>query len=128
MSSHPLSAAALALLALALLGCAAPSDDAARGKAVPDPVAHEDLWRGLERHELQLVEQKLLVVKGSRGVVGCPYLDIDTFERLDEACALIPAADIDGMLDSKVTAVTPRARALGIEIGMSGREALDRIR
>lgn len=133
MSSHHLSGAALGLLAGALLGCVASSDDAARGStlapqsAETDPGAHEDPWRGLERHELQL-EQKLLVVKGSRGVVACPYLDIDTFERLDEACAIVPAADTAGMLDSKVTAVTTRARALGIEVGMSGREALDRIR
>jgi len=127
MSSHHLSGVALGWLVVTLLGCVASSDDAARGKAGAERGAHADPWRGLERHELQL-EQKLLVVKGSRGVVGCPYLDIDTFERLDEACALVPAADTAGMLDSKVTAVTSRARALGIELGMSGREALDRIR
>jgi len=32
------------------------------------------------------------------------------------------------MLDSKVTAVTAKAKELGIEVGMSGREALDKIR
>lgn len=131
MSSHHLSGAALGWLAVALLGCVASSDHTAReSSSAPTSAgagAHEDPWRGLERHELQL-EQKLLVVKGSKGVVGCPYLDIATFERLDEACALVPAADTAGMLDSKVTAVTTRARALGIELGMSGREALDRIR
>ena len=32
------------------------------------------------------------------------------------------------MLDSKVTAVTAKAKELGIEVGMPGREALDKIR
>jgi len=128
MSSCQRSGAALGWLVVALLGCVAPSDDARHGKVGAGRSAHEDPWRGLEQHELQLVEQKLLVVKGSRGVVGCPYLDVEVFERLDEACAIVPAADTAGMLDSKVTAVTTRARALGIEVGMSGREALDRIR
>jgi uncharacterized protein YunC (DUF1805 family) len=87
----------------------------------------DQAWRGLERHELQL-EQKLLVVKGSKGVIGCPYLNIASFEKFGEACAIVPAVDTAGMLNSKVTAVTTKARELGIEVGMSGREALDRIR
>jgi uncharacterized protein YunC (DUF1805 family) len=86
-----------------------------------------DVWRGLERHEIQL-DQKLLVVKGSKGVIGCPYLSAASFERFGEACAIIPAVDTAGMLNSKVTAVTPKAQELGIEVGMPGREALDKIR
>ena len=86
-----------------------------------------DFWSGLERHEIQL-GQKLLIVRGSRGIVACPYLDIGAFERFGEACAIVPAATVDGMPDSRVTAVTPRAAELGIEVGMPGREALERIR
>ena len=89
--------------------------------------AEDDAWRGLERHEIQL-DQKLLVVKGTKGVVGCPYLNIASFEKFGEACAIIPAVDTAGMLKSKVTAVTTKAKALGIHVGMSGREALDKIR
>ena len=129
MSSRTLFGAALGLLAAVTLGCGPSSDDAARGKsngstsaetAVHEgaaPAADDDPWRGLERHEIQL-DQKLLVVKGSKGVIGCPYLDVAMFETLGEACAIIPAVDTAGMLDSKVTAVTPRARELGIEVGM----------
>ena len=91
------------------------------------PAAQDDLWRGLERHEIQL-DQKLLVVKGSRGVIGCGYLDIAAFERFGEVCAIVPAVDTHGMPDAKVTAVTTKAKELGIEVGMSGREALDKIR
>jgi uncharacterized protein YunC (DUF1805 family) len=92
-----------------------------------ESAADDPVWRGLERHEIQL-DQKLLVVKGSKGVIGCPYLNAASFEKFGEACAIIPAVDTAGMLDSKVTAVTPKAQALGIEVGMPGREALDKIR
>lgn len=91
------------------------------------PPAENDAWRGLERHEIQL-DQKLLVVKGSKGVIGCPYLNAASFEKFGEACAIIPAVDTAGMLDSKVTAVTDKAKKLGIEVGMPGREAFDKIR
>ncbi len=89
--------------------------------------AADDFWQGLERHEIQL-DQKLLVVRGPKGVIGCPYLNVASFEKFDEACAIIPAVDTDGMLESEVVAVTPKAEALGIKVGMPGREALDKIR
>ena len=98
----------------------------AAGVAAADPAA-DPFWDGLERHEIPLA-QTLLLVKGSRGIAACPYLNVEMFEKTGEACVIIPAARIDGMLDSKVTALTPKARELGIEIGMPGREALDKIR
>ena len=107
-----------------------PSGSPAAENAVANdasPTTEDDAWRGLERHEIQL-DQKLLVVKGSKGVIGCPYLNVGSFEKFGEACAIIPAKDTAGMLNSKVTAVTPKAKALGIEVGMPGREAFDKIR
>jgi uncharacterized protein YunC (DUF1805 family) len=55
-------------------------------------------------------------------------MNIAAFEKFGEACAIVPAVDTAGMLNSKVTAVTSKAKALGIEVGMPGREALDKIR
>jgi uncharacterized protein YunC (DUF1805 family) len=104
-------------------GASAP---AAANVAATEPAA-DPFWNGLERHEIPLA-QTLLLVKGSRGIAACPYLNVEMFEKTGEACNIIPAARIDGMLDSKVTALTPKARELGIEIGMPGREALDKIR
>jgi uncharacterized protein YunC (DUF1805 family) len=87
----------------------------------------DDIWRGLEPHEIQL-DQKLLVVKGPRGVIGCGYLNVAAFEKFGEACAIVPAVDLRSLPDAKVTAVTSKAKELGIEVGMTGREALDKIR
>ena len=91
------------------------------------PPAVDAFWNGLTRESIQL-GQTLLIVKGSKGLAGCTYLNIDTFERCGEACVIIPAGDFDKMLGAKVSAVTSRAKALGIEVGMSGREALERLR
>jgi uncharacterized protein YunC (DUF1805 family) len=91
------------------------------------PHAVDAFWNGFSRESIQL-GHTLLIVKGSKGSAGCAYLDIDTFERFDEACAIIPAGDFDKMLNAKVSAVTSQAEALGIEVGMSGREALEMLR
>ena len=87
----------------------------------------DPFWDGLARESIQL-GQTLLVVKGSKGLAGCTYLDIDTFQRGGEACVIIPAGDFDGMLDAKVTAATSEAKALGINVGMPGRQALELLR
>ena len=99
------------------------------GDADSERVAHSDdpFWNGLTRESIQL-GHILLIVKGSKGVAGCSYLNIDTFERFGEACAIIPAGDFDKMLDAKVTAVTSQAKALGVDVGMPGREALELLR
>jgi uncharacterized protein YunC (DUF1805 family) len=73
-------------------------------------------------------QQLVFEDKGSKGSAACAYLNIDTFERFGEACAIIPAGNFDKMLDAKVSAVTSEAKALGIEVGMSGREALELLR
>jgi len=140
MSTYHVLVAWAALVSLVAAGCGRPPAETSHATAtadIPDakatigetstPLAEDDAWRGLERHEIQL-DQKLLVVKGSKGVIGCPYLNVGSFEKFGEACAIIPAVDTAGMLNSKVTAVTPKAKELGIEVGMPGREAFDKIR
>lgn len=121
--------AAVAFLLIASDALVSQTGYAAKAPKPETPTANvpADFWVGLDRHEIQL-KQKLLVVKGSKGIVACPYVDVGIFTRTKEACAIVPAADIDGMLRSKVKAVSPAARELGIEVGMSGREALERIR
>jgi uncharacterized protein YunC (DUF1805 family) len=87
----------------------------------------DEVWQGLEPHAIQL-GQTLLLVKGSRGIVACPYLNVETFSRGGEACAIVSAPQLADIPGGKVVAVTPKAQELGIEVGMSGREALDKIR
>lgn len=103
------------------------ADATSHANGIEDNLTDADLWSDLEQETIQLKE-KLLIVKGSKGIAACSYLNVETFDVTDEACAIVPAADFDAMLDSRVTAVSNEARELGIFVGMSGREALKRIR
>ena len=56
------------------------------------PQAVDAFWNGFTRESIQL-DQTLLIVKGSKGLAGCTYLNIDTFERFGEARELTASAD-----------------------------------
>ena len=129
-ASQPLRLPILLLSCLFVFACHQSSGEPPKSKVLnSERVLDTDdaFWNGLTRESIQL-GQTLLIVKGSKGLAGCTYLNIDTFERFGEACAIIPAGDFDKMLGAKVSAVTSQAKALGIEVGMSGREALERLR
>lgn len=67
----------------------------------------------------------LLVIKAPKGVMGCGYLNIETFNRTGEAAVIVRGVNThDDMLKVKVVAVSDAARALGIEPGVTGAEAL----
>jgi len=85
-------------------------------------------WEGFTktRHDLK---RPLLVVSGSKGVLACSYLSVTTFTKLEEAGATVSGVgDFDAMLEAKIVEVSPAAVGLGVRVGMTGREALDRFR
>ena len=65
------------------------------------------------------------------GLVGCGIYDVKTAGEFDQAVAIArgtpqqPLVDPEDLLDAKIVDATPRARALGIQIGMKGREAVE---
>ncbi len=74
------------------------------------------------RHELK---RPLLVISGSKGVLACGYLNVATFNALEEAGAIVRGVnDFEAMLTAKIADVSQAAAALGVEVGMTGREAL----
>lgn len=67
----------------------------------------------------------LLVIQGRNGMLGCGYLNIETAEKLKHALAIVSGvASYDDMFAAKVVKVSTAAAALGVTVGMSGREAL----
>lgn len=85
-------------------------------------------WEGLERHRIDL-KRPLLVVRGSRGLLACGYLNVETFNRTGEAGALVTGVnDFEDMLGAKVTAVSDAAASAGVTPGMTGREAIEKLR
>ena len=71
------------------------------------------------------LKSPLLVIKAPKGVMGCGYLNIETFNRTGEAAVIVRGVNThEDMLKVKVVAVSDAARALGIEPGVTGAEAL----
>ena len=81
----------------------------------------------LERFHVAL-KSPLLVIKAPKGVMGCGYLNIETFNRTGEAAVIVRGVNThEDMLKAKVVAVSEAARTLGIEVGITGAEALEKM-
>jgi uncharacterized protein YunC (DUF1805 family) len=65
------------------------------------------------------------------GLVGCGIYDVKTAAKFDQAVAIArgtpqnPLVDPEDLFDAKIVEATPQAEALGIRIGMTGREAVE---
>lgn len=85
-------------------------------------------WQGLERHRIDL-KLPLLVIRGSRGVLACGYLNVETFNKTGEVGAIVTGVkNFDDMLTAKVVSISTAAAQAGINAGMTGAEALEQIR
>lgn len=69
----------------------------------------------------------------ARGIVGCGIYDLETAAEFNQAIAIAkgtpehPLVEPEDLLDAKIVGATPPARALGIQVGMTGREAVERL-
>lgn len=65
------------------------------------------------------------------GLVGCGIYDLQTAAEFGQAVAIArgtpacPLIEPEDLLDARIVGVTPQAEALGIHVGMSGREAVE---
>ena len=65
------------------------------------------------------------------GLVGCGIYDVKTAGEFDQAVAIArgtpqnPLVDPEDLFEAKIVDLTPRARELGIQVGMTGREAVE---
>ncbi|UCD51979.1 MAG: DUF1805 domain-containing protein [Phycisphaerales bacterium] len=75
------------------------------------------------RHDLK---RPLLVISGSKGVLACSYLNIATLTALGEAGATVRGVgNFEAMLEAEIVEVSPTATQLGVQVGMTGRAALE---
>jgi uncharacterized protein YunC (DUF1805 family) len=80
-----------------------------------------------EKHHIAL-RSPLLVLKAKKGIMACAYLNIETFNRTGEAAVIVTGVRThEDMLKVKVIAVSNAARAMGIEPGITGEEALKKL-
>jgi uncharacterized protein YunC (DUF1805 family) len=67
------------------------------------------------------------------GIVGCGIYDMKTPAEFGQAIAIArgtpanPLAEPEDLLLAKIVDCTPKAKAMGIEIGMTGKEAVERM-
>ena len=67
------------------------------------------------------------------GIVGCGIYDLKTAAEFGQAIAIAkgtpehPLTEPEDLFDAKIVGVTPKAASFGIEVGMPGREAIERM-
>ncbi|MBX2808835.1 MAG: DUF1805 domain-containing protein [Cellvibrionaceae bacterium] len=83
-------------------------------------------WGGsqLEGVDFQL-KKPLLVINEAKGFLACAYIDVETCNKLNEACAIVSGVNnYDDMKKAKIVKVSNAAQALGVNIGDTGASAL----
>jgi len=67
----------------------------------------------------------LVMIIGQRGIVACGFINIDAAEKFNVAAAMVSGVKtFDDVLNAKVKAATSKAQALGVKVGMKGKEAI----
>ena len=65
------------------------------------------------------------------GIVGCGIYDVATATEFDQAVAIArgtparPLVEPEDLLEAKIVDATAKAKEYGVEIGMTGREAVE---
>lgn len=67
------------------------------------------------------------------GIVGCGIYDMTTPAEFGQAIAIAkgtpsnPLVEPEDLFEAKIVDATPQAKALGIQVGMSGRDAVEKM-
>jgi uncharacterized protein YunC (DUF1805 family) len=73
------------------------------------------------------------VILTEAGLVGCGIYDVKTAAEFGQAVAIArgtpakPLVDPEDLFEAKIVEATPQALALGVTIGMTGREAVEKM-
>ncbi|MBL8473217.1 MAG: YunC family protein [Rhodocyclaceae bacterium] len=71
------------------------------------------------------LKRPLLVMKAPNGFLACGYINVQTCDKLEEACAIVSGvSDFEEMKSATIVAVSKKALALGINVGDTGEAAL----
>ena len=74
------------------------------------------------------LKKPLLIVKAKQGFLACGYINVETCNVTEEACAIVKGVNsYEDMYKASVVAVSNKASELGIKIGDSGELALSKL-
>ncbi len=77
---------------------------------------------------VELNNANIILAVAPRGFLMCGYLDISVAEKLkDAACVITGVKSAEELLNKPVVKLTSDAQRLGITLGMSGRQALEKM-
>ncbi|RLG93246.1 DUF1805 domain-containing protein [Candidatus Bathyarchaeota archaeon] len=69
----------------------------------------------------------LMLIVGKRGFLMCGFLNMEAAEKLGVAAAVVSGVTtFEEMLNKEVKAASSKAEALGVKVGMLGKEAVKR--
>jgi uncharacterized protein YunC (DUF1805 family) len=78
--------------------------------------------------KINLDKAPLLFIKAPKGSIACAYLSLDTAERLGDALGIVRGVkSFEDVLASKLVGVSSEAKKFGLEVGQTGKEALERL-
>ena len=81
--------------------------------------------RTFQALNVRTTKARLLMIQGEKGFLGCGYFNVETADKLGEAVAIVTGVNsYEDMLAASVIKVSKAAGELGVEVGMTGREAL----
>jgi uncharacterized protein YunC (DUF1805 family) len=71
----------------------------------------------------------LLIIKEKSGFLACAYINPETCNKTGEACAIVSGVNNhEDMKRAKVIAVSGSAQKLGVKVGDSGQQALEKFK
>lgn len=78
--------------------------------------------------KLDMERAPLLVIRAKKGFVMCGYLNMDVANKLgDVAVRVTGVKSFEDVLNAKAVDVSEAAKKLGITVGMTGKEALNKM-
>lgn len=79
---------------------------------------------GVLKYRIDLAKP-LLILKANKGFLACGYVNVNTCNVTQEACALVRGVlDFDEMLSATVCEVSKSAYDMGVRIGMLGKDVM----
>ena len=79
------------------------------------------------------MSKKLKWILTAAGIVGCGIYDVRTAGEFGQAIAIArgtpakPLVEPEDLFEALIVDLTPKAREMGIELGMTGRQAVEKM-
>ncbi len=79
-------------------------------------------------YEIDLPNAKFLLIEADLGYIACGYFNPDTIRKLDDTAVVISGVkNFREMLAEQPSFVSEKARELGINLKMTGRQCLNKL-